>query len=49
MEYNYNIEELKKTWDFYDNEAKEIIENAFSITSKFIDEDMLKRYREYID
>ena len=49
MEYNYNIEELKKTWDFYYNEAKEIIENAFSITSKFIDEDMLKRYREYID
>jgi hypothetical protein len=49
MEYNYNIEELKKTWDFYDNEAKEIIENAFSITSKFIDEDMIKRYREYID
>ena len=49
MEYNYNIGELKKTWDFYDNEAKEIIENAFSITSKFIDEDMLKRYREYID
>ena len=49
MEYNYNIEELKKTWDFYDNESKEIIENAFSITSKFIDEDMLKRYREYID
>ena len=49
MEYNYNIEELKKTWDFYDNESKEIIENAFSITSKFIDEDMIKRYREYID
>ena len=49
MEYNYNIEELKKTCDFYDNEAKEIIENAFSITSKFIDEDMIKRYREYID
>lgn len=49
MEYNYNIEELKKTWDFYDNESKEIIENAFSITSKFIDKDMLKRYREYID
>ena len=49
MEYNYNIEELKKTWDFYDNESKEIIDNAFSITSKFIDVDMLKRYREYID
>ena len=49
MEYNYNIEELKKTWDFYDNESKEIIENAFSITSKFIDEDMLQKYREYID
>ena len=48
MEYNYNIEELKKTWDFYDNRAKEIIENAFEITSKFIDSDMLQRYREYI-
>ena len=48
MEYNYNIEELKKTWDFYDNQAKEIIENAFEITSKFIDSDMLQRYREYI-
>ena len=48
MEYNYNIEELKKTWDFYDNRAKEIIENAFEITSKFIDNDMLQRYREYI-
>ena len=48
MEYNYNIEELKKTWDFYDNRAKEIIENAFEITSKFIDNDTLQRYREYI-
>ena len=48
MEYNYNIEELKKTWNFYDNRAKEIIENAFEITSKFIDSDMLQRYREYI-
>ena len=48
MEYNYNIEELKKTWDFYDNRAKEIIENAFEITSKFIDSDMLQRYKEYI-
>ena len=48
MEYNYNIEELKKIWDFYDNRAKEIIENAFEITSKFIDSDMLQRYREYI-
>ena len=49
MEYNYNIEELKKTWDFYDNRAKEIIENAFEITSKFIDNDTLQRYREYIE
>lgn len=48
MEYNYNIEELKKTWDFYDNRAKEIIENAFEITSKFIDNGTLQRYREYI-
>ena len=48
MEYNYNIEELKKTWDFYDNQAKEIIENAFEITSKFIDNGTLQRYREYI-
>lgn len=49
MEYNYNIEELKKTWDFYDNKSKEIIESAFKITSKFIDGDMLQRYREYIE
>ena len=49
MEYNYNIEELKKTWDFYDNRAKEIIENAFEITSKFIDNGTLQRYIEYID
>ena len=49
MEYNYNIEELKKTWDFYDNKSKEIIESAFKITSKFIDGDTLQRYREYID
>ena len=48
MEYNYNIEELKKIWDFYDNRAKEIIENAFEITSKFIDNGTLQRYREYI-
>ena len=48
MEYNYNIEELKKTWDFYDNKSKEIIESAFKITSKFIDGDMLQRYREFI-
>ena len=48
MEYNYNIEELKKTWNFYDNRAKEIIENAFEITSKFIDNGTLQRYREYI-
>ena len=48
MEYNYNIEELKKIWDFYDNRAKEIIENAFEITSKLIDNGTLQRYREYI-
>ena len=48
MEYNYNIEELKKTWDFYDNQAKEIIENSFNIISKFIDNETLQRYREYI-
>ena len=48
MEYNYNIEELKKTWDFYDNKSKEIIESAFKITSKFIDGDTLQRYREFI-
>ena len=45
---NYTIEELKKTWDFYDNKSKEIIESAFKITSKFIDGDMLQRYREFI-
>ena len=46
---NYTIEELKNTWDFYDNKSKEIIESAFKITSKFIGGDMLQRYREYID
>ena len=46
---NYTLEELKKAWDFYNNRAKEIIENAFNITSKFIDSDMLQRYREYKD
>ena len=49
MEYNYNIEELKKTWDFYDNRAKEVIENSFNIISKFIDNETLQRYREYIE
>ena len=48
MEYNYNIEELKKTWDFYDNKSKEIIESAFKITSKFIDGNTLQRYIEFI-
>lgn len=48
MEYNYNIEELKKTWDFYDNKSKEIIESTFKITSKFIDGNTLQRYREFI-
>ena len=51
MEYNYNIEELKNTWNSYNNLANNIIDNAFNIVfnSKFIDEDMLQRYREYID
>lgn len=51
MEYNYNIEELKNTWNSYNNLANNIIDNAFNIVfnSKFIDEDMLQRYREYKD
>ena len=46
---NYSIEELKNTWDFYDNAAKEIIDNAVNISFKFIDEEMIKDYNEYID
>lgn len=46
---NYTIEELKNTWDFYDNAAKEIIDNAVNISFKFIDEEMIKDYNEYIE
>ena len=46
---NYTLEELEKTWNFYDNSAKEIIDNAVDVSFKFIDGKMLKRYREYID
>ena len=44
---NYSIEELKSTWDFYNDKAEEIINGVFEITTKFIDSDMLKKYREY--
>ena len=46
---NYTIEELKNTWDFFDNAAKEIIDNAVYISFKFIDEEMIKDYNEYIE
>ena len=46
---NYSIEELKNTWDFYDNAAKEIIDNAVNISFKFIDDEMIKDYDEYIE
>ena len=45
---NYTLEELEKTWNFYDNSAKEIIDNAGDVSFKFIDEDMLKDYDKYI-
>ena len=46
---NYTLEELEKTWNFYDNYAKEIIDNAVDVSFKFINEDMLQRYEEYIE
>lgn len=45
---NYTLEELEKIWNFYDNSAKEIIDNAVDVSFKFINEDMLQRYEEYI-
>ena len=45
---NYTLEELEKIWNFYDNSAKEIIDNAVDVSFKFIDEDMLKDYDKYI-
>lgn len=44
---NYSIEELKSTWDFYNDKAEEIINGVFEITTKFINSDMLEKYREY--
>ena len=41
---NYTLEELEKIWNFYDNSAKEIIDNAVDVSFKFIDEDMLQKY-----
>ena len=49
MEYTYNIEELKNTYDYYNNIANNIINEAISVMPKFIDGDMLQRYREYIE
>ena len=46
---NYTIEELKNTLDYYNNLADNIINEAIYIMPKFIDGDMLQRYREYID
>ncbi|WP_288300638.1 hypothetical protein [uncultured Brachyspira sp.] len=45
---NYTLEELEKTWNFYDNSSKEIIDNAVDVSFKFINEDMLKDYDKYI-
>ena len=46
---NYTIEELEKTWNFYDNVAKEIIDDAVNISFKFIDNKMIKTYEDYIE
>ena len=46
---NYTLEELEKTWNFYDNVAKEIIDDAVNISFKFIDNEMIKTYEDYID
>ena len=46
---NYTIEELEKTWNFYDNVAKEIIDDAVNISFKFINDEMLKDYDKYIE
>ena len=45
---NYTLEELEKTWNFYDNSAKEIIDNAVDVSFKFINKDMLNDYDKYI-
>ena len=42
MEYNYNIEELKKTWDFYDNESKEIIKMPLVLLQSLLTKICLK-------
>ena len=46
---NYTLKELEKTWNFYNNASKEIIDNAVDVSFKFINEDMLQRYEEYIE
>lgn len=46
---NYTLEELEKTWNFYDNASKEIIDNAVNISFKFIDNEMVKTYEDYIE
>lgn len=46
---NYTLKELEKTWNFYDNSAKEIIDSAVDVSFKFIDGKMLKQYEEYIE
>ena len=42
MEYNYNIEVLKKTWDFYDNESKEIIKMPLVLLQSLLTKICLK-------
>ena len=46
---NYTLKELEKTWNFYDNAAKEIIDDAVNISFKFIDNEMIKTYEDYIE
>ncbi|MDO6994994.1 hypothetical protein Q5M87_13350 [Brachyspira innocens] len=45
---NYKIKELKNTWQFPFNRSKEIIKDTFSIVQKYANNDMLKKYRDYI-
>lgn len=45
---NYTIEDLKNTWQFPFNRSKEIIKDIFYIISKYANNDMLEKYRDYI-
>ena len=45
---NYTIKDLKNTWQFPFNKSKEIIKDIFSIISKYANNDMIEKYRDYI-